>query len=129
MVAHSSVFVEQYDQDYSMAQDDALHAPQPHYPSEDVNNTPPVVRIERATPIQSAPTSPVQPQDNNMLTVNHVKRKSTRRPVSAPPSILAFDSEDNSSGYRNRPLPVTGELSPPPPPLCEFTIIRIFPSC
>ena len=119
--------------DSTMPENMELRSPKPQYPpSELVSRTPPMVRIQRASPVQSAPSSPVQQQDSTLLTVDYRRRRPLPRPASAPPTILTFDlrygfinipeeppsPQEESSTESLADLDL--DLSPPPPPLCEF---------
>ncbi len=98
-----------------------VYSPTPNYPGANpVSHGPPMVRIERASPIQSAPSSPALPFDHSLLTPFDYEQKDfAQRPSSAPPATVSFDFQapaEASSFCQNSAF---SELLPPPPPLCE----------
>ncbi|PSR74569.1 hypothetical protein PHLCEN_2v9746 [Hermanssonia centrifuga] len=96
-----------------------VYSPTPNYPGANpVSHGPPMVRIERASPIQSAPSSPALPFDHSLLTPFDYEQKDfAQRPSSAPPATVSFEIQapaEASSFCQNNAF---SELLPPPPPL------------
>lgn len=104
-----------------------MPSPVPQYPvTNRTSRTPPMVKIERASPMQSAPSSPSLPLDDTLLSVNYTRERPPSRPASAPPATLSFDrqldlpSSYEGSSFRLERGHLGGELVKPPPPLCMY---------